>query len=271
MSEDRNTEGVLLPTIADRIDLPKIKPIRFGEYGRALEKLWTEFEKIRKNGIYVADDNLVQPSFSPKFLLHGLAGRHARAGKEFIFTPPNPSTVKKICSIGITSSDVEFEGDAPRGYSEEETFGTADFFTSDKPITSPQELLIYLRRRVSIGNEFITALDGTPDSATLMFAFNSSRPELAPLMQYSMKDNQPQDELWASQFGNYVIFPMKGSGLHVAVPVGLPANFIEYIIVNEQSSHWQGNRLNQLRESSVCDGHTIPLVSATTGTMIGNK
>lgn len=269
MSEDG--EKVISPP-TNGVDLPKIKPIRLGEYGRALEKLWVEFERIRKNGIYAADSNLAHPSFSDKFVLHGLAGRHARVGKEFVYTPPNPSTVKKICNIGITSSDVEFEGDAPLGYSEEETFGTADFFTMDKPMSSVSELLAYLRRRVGLGNEYITAVDDSLESATLMFAFNSSRPELAPLMEHSMKDNQPEETLWANGFGNhYIDFPMKGSGLHIAVPVGFPANFIEYIIVNEQSPHWQGNRLNQLRESSVCDGHMIPLVSVATGTVIGNK
>jgi|GEM_PF-2716842 len=270
MDESKKNDGILLTEGANLV-LPNIKPIRLGEYGKELQKLWSEFEKIRKNGIYVADANLVQPTFSPSFLLHGLAGRHARVGKEFVFTPPDPLTVKRITKIGVISSDVELEGDLPRSYSEEETFGTADFFNADKPLSSIQEFLSYLRRRIGIGNEYVTSLDETPNSATLMFAFNSTHPELAPLMQHSMRDNQPKDELWANGFGNYINFPMQGSGLHTAVPIGLPANFLEYIVVNENSSHWQGNRLNQLRDAAVCDSHTIPLVSATTGTVIQIK
>lgn len=84
-----------------------------------------------------------------------------------------------------------------------------------------------------------------------------------------MKDDQSKKSFWPNKLGHqYIDFPMKGSGLHIAVPVGIPANYIEYILINEQSSYWQGDRFKQLRESSVCDGHQIPLVSVNSGVVI---
>jgi len=72
-----------------------------------------------------------------------------------------------------------------------------------------------------------------------MFAFDTSRPELARLMQYAMKDTDPAERLWPNNLvvgENYrIAFPMPRSSTHLAVPVGLPANYIEYIVVNEKS------------------------------------
>lgn len=259
---------IILPKKTNSIDLPQIKPIRLGEYGRQLEKMWAEFAKIRKNGIYAADDNHIKPSFSEKFIVHGLAGRHSRVDGKITFAPPNSSTVEKITKVGVLSSDVEFIDETRMNFIEEETSGTADFFIGDKPVSSIQELLTYLRRRVSIGNEYITDPFDT-DSATIMFAFDSARPELRPLMQYAMVDNQAEETLWPNKLGQkYIDFPMKGSGLHIAIPIGLPANYIEFIIINEQNQNWQGEKLNLLRTVAICDGHPIPLVSAATGRVI---
>ncbi len=261
MGEDLLSPGV------NKIDLPKIKPIRLGEYGKALDGLWPEFEKIRKNGIYAGDRNIDYPHFSDKFVFHGFRGRYQRSNRGQLFIPPDLEVIKKVCNIGIISSDIEFENQTPQSFSEEETFGTADFWIPNQTANSLNDALADFRHR--LGTEYVTALDESGESATLMFAFDSSIPELEPLLNHSMRDNQPKESLWAAQFGDYYIhFPLSGSGLHLAIPIGLPANYIEYIVVNEKSPHWQGERFNLLRESSKCDDHEIPLVSANTGEVI---
>ena len=105
-----------------------------------------------------------------------------------------------------------------------------------------------------------------------MFAFDTSRPGLAPLIQHSMKDTDSKESLWPNKItpgkDYYMAFPAPGKGSHLAVPIGLPANYIEYIVINEQSPHWQREKLQQLREATVVDGHPIPLVSIHTGIVV---
>lgn len=266
---NNNYENIFHSTSPTDIELPQIMRIRLGEYGRQLEEIWNIFKQIRINGKYAADNNLIEPAFSQKLILYGLAGRHRRIDGQFYFFPPEVLSLKRITTIGVLSSDVQFEGSPSLGFIEDETSGAADFFVSDKSVGSIPELITYLRKRLDLGKEYITDQKDGPDTSTLMFVFDSSRPELAPLMQYSMKDDQSEKSFWPNKLGHqYIDFPMKGSGLHIAVPVGIPANYIEYILINEQSSYWQGDRFKQLRESSVCDGHQIPLVSVNSGVVI---
>ncbi len=265
------------------IVLPKVKPVRLSEYGKELDKLWVEFEKIRRNGFYAAEENHERPRFSPAFLLHGLTGRDTLTfgkaqevngfkfpSRTITFNPPDVSVIQNVCNIGVISSDIELEGTSPLQSEgvEEETSGTADFWIPNKDTDSVTEAIVDLRKRVGLGREYITSLDDSNGSSTVMFAFDTSRPELEPLLRFAMRDNQPQETLWASQFGNRVEFPMPGSGLHLAIPIGLPANYIEYIVINEKSPYWQGEKLDLLKQASICDGHPIPLVSAHTGSLI---
>jgi len=263
-------------------ELPRIKPIRLGEYGKTLEDIWEEFTKIRQDGFYAADENQQEPRFSTTIVLHGVRqknrvvfGTPIQSG-DFSFTPRSISLVdtlpviKNICSIGVISSDIEFEETSRDESLEEETFGTTDFWIQNQQFSSLQDFLEGLREkfRLGIGKEFITDLGDTRHSSTIMFAFDTSRKGLAALMQYSMRDNQPEETLWAKKFGNYINFPMKGSGLQLSIPVGLPANYIEYIVINEKSSYWEEDWLNQLRSVAICDNHPIPLVSAHTGAIV---
>jgi hypothetical protein len=90
-------------------------------------------------------------------------------------------------------------------------------------------------------------------------------------MKYAMRSDQPKEARWATQVGfeEYIYFPQEGSGTHLAVPIGLPANYIEFVVINEKSPHWQqDNRLVGLREAAVCDGYEVPLISAQTGSRI---
>ena len=248
--------------------LPNLKPVRLGEYGRALEKIWPEFVRIRNNGTYAADRNVLHPHFSSSFALHGTKGVLKREGRAWTFIPPDTSTVRNICRIGVISSDLEFEGDGIKEWTEEETSGSADFWMPDKCVDSIPDFLIRLRKRIYTAQEYITSLNEDEGSATVMFAFDTSRTELAPLMKQAMRDDQPKDTLWSNQFGNRIEFPLTDTGSHLAIPIGLPANYIEYIVVNEKSSHWQGERFGQLKRAAVCDNHPIPLVSAHTGAII---
>ncbi len=259
------------PVSPANIDLPTVKPIRLGEYGKALDQVWEIFAQARKDGFYAADENQTTPRFNEAFALHGVKGKDWHKRNQTSFTPPNVPLIKDISSIGVVSSNVEFE-DKDRGpILEEETFGTADFWIPNKPFATMQDFIKDLRERLNlrIGSEYVTSPDAkNHKSATIMFAFDTSREGLKSLMQYSMRDTQPKEELWAYQFGDYYVnFPLNGSGMHLAVPIGLPANYIEYVVVNEQSLYWQG-RLNELQQACVCDGHKILLVSVNTGEVI---
>ena len=113
-------------------------PIRLGEYGQELDKLWNEFEKVRTDGFYAGDENAEVPRFSRSFMFHGYGGRdesiatgeysdHGEGIKfqkyKMNFIPPSIDVIRKITNTGVLSSDIEFEGDAFRGYVEEETSG----------------------------------------------------------------------------------------------------------------------------------------------------
>lgn len=243
------------------IELPKAKPIRLGEYGKELDKLWTEFERIRKNGFYAGEANKTFPRFSPDFLLHGLKGKLSRSSGIWTFSPPGISIVSKICNIGVVSSDLEFEGQDPSTTVDEETPGCADFWIPDKKMSSITEAIMDLRTKVYTGDGYITTVDDSNESSTIMFAFDSSHLELEPLFRLSMRDTQLPEELWANQFGDRIQFPLKTPGLQIAIPFGLPANYIEYVVVNEQSPYWQGEKLTKLQDALICDNHQIPMIS----------
>lgn len=261
-------------------NLPEIKPIKLGEYGRALEEVWEEFKNIRYDGFYAGEENLTAPRFLSSFAFHGHAGREnvtvVKENSEDMFPtrsvefiPPNVDSIKKICSVGIISSDITFaEDENPVLGIEEETSGTADFWVPDREYPNASE---YLKELYSLqkGNyhEYIVSQDAESNaSSTLMFAFDTSHARLKSLMNQAMYDSQPKDSLWASQFGDYVRFPTQ-SGRHLAVPVGLPANYIEYIVVNEKSKYWDG-KIDLLKEVSKVDNHVIPLVSLNTGKVL---
>lgn len=264
------SENVTPPGLVS-IELPRVKPIRLGEYGKALDQIWTIFAEARKDGFYAADENQAIPRFNKTFALHGVKGKYWRKRNEISFTPSNIPLIKDISNIGVISSNIEFEDKDRELAFEEETFGTADFWIPSKPFTTAQDFIKDLRERLGlrIGSEYVTAPDTNDhESATIMFTFDTLREGLRKLMQYSMRDTQPKEQQWASQFGDYYVnFPLKGSGLQLAVPIGLPANYIEYVVINEQSLYWQG-KVNDLQQSLICDGHQIPLVSVNTNQVI---
>ena len=248
-----------------RILIPEIKPIQLGEYGRELEKIWNAFINVRRDGFYAADYNHSIPRFTENFALHGVAGLDKR---DKPFQALRPDLINRLTKIGVITSDIEFIDHETKQSSEEETFGSADFWVADEPYDGVLNLLAGLRRKVSVGHEFITSLDSTSvDSATLLFAFDMSRPGIASLARNAMKDTD--QELWTNRFGKHITnFPVPGLGIHLAVPVGLPANYIEYILLNEKSQYWQADQLTLLRKLAVCDNHQIPLVSVVSGEVI---
>lgn len=270
---------------ANRTTLPKIKPIfGFGiEYSKALESVWEEFAEIRKDVFYASDENKVCPRFSPDFALHEYKAKwHTKDIKDGRFSKTiytqisQVPSIKRICKSGILTPDIEFE-DEQKAYDgiEEETPGAANFFIAGNQKYEKVTDLINALARIQTGDAYVTS--SNPDSAsssTLMFAFDTSRPGLRPLMQYAMIDNQNPNSLWANQFdidnGKRMRFPLF-SGNHLAMPIGLPANYIEYIVANEQSPYWHEGRLQDLQAAAVCDGHKIPFVSIHTGKVIPDK
>lgn len=262
-----------------------LKPDGLGEvYGARIAEICTEFEAIRNDGFYGADENRNKPRFSQSIILHGLAGqisvgpsdgavevngvRFAR--NESIFVPPVVEDVSRIAENGVLSSEISFLGSKDIGYVEQETSGCADFYFQDKPHPLLADFIRSVTPKIS-SRDYVTTLDDGPGSATIMFAFDSSRLGLASLIEKSMKDTDPADRLWPNQLTpevQRIEFPAPGKGSHLAVPVGLPANYIEYIVVNEKSPYWQGERMDQLRQAANVDGHPIPLVSVFTGTIV---
>lgn len=260
-----------------RVEVPKLKVLGLGEYGKALEKIIPQFAAIRTDGVYAFLETSEKPHLSSSFVVQTQRGRvegeRPRFGspipaKPQVFIPPEPGLVRASSNIGIITSDVGFEGKSTKleGF-EEETYGAADFFTLPETVHSISDLLNYM----SGFAEFNVPFDSSQESANLLYIFNTSRPGLAPLMEYAMRSDQPKEIRWATQSGfeEYIYFPMEGSGTHLAVPVSLPANYIEFMILNEKSPHWQqGSRLEELKEAAICDGYEIPLISAQTGSRI---
>lgn len=277
--EDKES-GIHFSESEKLLRLPEIKSMRLGEYGKALEQVWSNFEKVRYDGFYAGVENQERPRYSNKFAFHGHAGRSKvtfldkQSGdmfprREIEFIPPQLDTIGSICNIGVISSDIEFkESENVYQNYEEETYGTADFWIPDRKYSSASEHLLDLYKlQRAYSAEFIVTLDSDHEaSATLMFAFDTSRAGLKPLMEKAMYDTQPKNELWASQYGEYVKFPTQ-SGRHLAVPIGLPANYIEYIVVNEMSKYWVG-KLDELKSACMVDGYAIPLISLHTGEIL---
>ena len=285
-----DTQPIDLPPPKGKVQITHIKPVGVGvEYGHKLESICKLFEEIRGNGFYAADENRQTPRFSESIVLHGFGGTYKveslgrdvvkrEDGSEisfpkqkFTFIPPDTDIIHEISNLGILSSDIEFEGKpSVREGTEEETTGCADFNMQSRPFESISDFLPSLPKGTFA--DFVTKPDESEASAVVMFAFDTSRPELAPLMQYAMKDTDPSEKLWPNHLvpgqDSRIDFPSPGSGSHLAVPVGLPANYIEYIVVNEKSPYWQGEKLDQLRQAAVVDGHPIPLVSIHTNTVI---
>ncbi len=271
-------EGEALNTNDSGFVLPEIR-IRAGDYGRELERIWGEdFYNARIDGFYASDENRDVPRFSQTFALHGHAGLDVQASpypqqmqpawfgdgevpKEiFVHNPPLVADVSNMTHLGLLSSDIEIGGNrVVEGY-EDETPGTVDFFIP-RGEGGLEDFLTSLRGIRNV-KELITSLENDhPGSSALMFMIDTSRAGLSELMKTAMRDTDDPDVMFGNQFGmkDRIRFPMKNSGRHLAVPVGIPANYIEYIIMNSESTFWK-DRMDVLRDACVCDGHNIPLV-----------
>src|SRR5690606_34268780 len=106
---------------------------------------------------------------------------------------------------------------------ETETPGTADFVIPSRTYGSLSEYMQYLNmERRGTFKSYVTTKDLTSDgSATIMFAYDTSRDGLKSLMSQSMFNSQSSENLWANQFGSKMKFPQSPPGEHLAIPVGL--------------------------------------------------
>jgi hypothetical protein len=262
----------LAPTQSEIRKIPTLGlDMGYGQLSKEVAKLIPIFQGIRLNGEYAADRNRDTPFFSENIVLHGLSDIHSRDLKSF--SPPSLETVRSICTTGIIADEVLIDGAEPKEKFEEETPCMADFFAQVKPASSVVDFIEHLNNTIAMSKGYVTSFETRdwPSTSSLMFAFNISKPGLAPLMQYALYGNQTPETMWTSRYEekdyNYINFPGK-SAAHLAVPVGLPANYIEYIVVNDKSPHWQGDKIKELQAACVCDDHPIPLISLHTGEVI---
>lgn len=232
-----------------------------GEFGERMRDIWGRFLTVRENGFYASDENRDIPRFNDKFAFHGVKEQYVKS--EYKAVPPSLDVLRSVHTLGTISSFFLRDFDQ----FDLETIACADFYVPGKIENFPD--LIKFHDHL-IGNHSSHYTMDKDKKSVITIAYDTSRPELAPLLEYAMTSDQPAEELWIrqQQFLPTFHFPAPNMEHHLAVPVGLPANYIEYVIVNERSPQVTNEYLQQLQAVCVVDGHTVPIVSIHTGEVL---
>lgn len=246
--------------------LPSIPEIKFSPHApiekieknggmEILKKQWGRFWALRRRPEPIREAGMV-PTIPKGALLHNL---HYDA-----------EAIKTILESGVMSGEIGYQ-DKTTVEEDSETHFCADFFRNvgeDKPV---QE---YFKEAVTTSStgplrrkpmESYRAPTIGVDNISIVI--NGCQSELAELLQNSgdgegFSTNPQNNPL--SQFING--FPREGSNKHVAVLIGVPANFIDKIVIGESIEKDSG-RLSQLKGLIATAGLHTPVVSVT-GTLL---